>query len=246
MKAIILSGGPGMRLRPLTNTIPKAMVNIGEKPLLWYHIKHLHHHGIDDIHIALSWLPEVIKNYFKDGSKYGVNIKYSVEKEPLGTAGALRNHDSAVEDSLKKETFLVVYGDNLTNFDYTSIIKFHKSKKSFVTVGLYKCTEPWTMGVVETNSDGQITAFVEKPNKDQVKSDLVSAGVLICEPGILNYIPVDTSSDFGFDILPKLLDSNIPLFAFNAESYVQDCGTPERLSKARSDYKKKLVQFDFN
>jgi len=244
MKALILSAGLGTRLRPLTNNIPKTMVKIGHKPLLWHHVKHLERHDIKDIWINLHRFPDVVKDYFGDGSEYGVKITYSVEKNLLGTSGALKNPDSKIKREFKKERFFVVYGDNLSNFDYTSLVKFHQSKNSLVTIGLYKSSEPWTMGVVETNKYGRVTAFVEKPPKNEIKSDLVSAGVLVCEPEIIDYIP-HGFSDFGFDVAPKLLKLDKPLFAFNPHSYVQDCGTHERLSKAKSDFKKKVIKFDF-
>lgn len=245
MKALILSAGLGTRLRPLTNNIPKTMVEIDHRPLLWYHIKHLKKHGVKDIWINLHWFPDVVKNYFRDGSEYGVKITYSIEKNLLGTSGALRNPDSNIGKELKKETFLVVYGDNLSNFDYTSLVRLHKSKKTLATIGLYKSLEPWTMGVVETNRQARVIAFTEKPPKNKVKSDLVFAGVMVCEPEILTYVPKVHPSDFGFDVLPTLLSRNKPLYALNTGSYVQDCGTHKRLSKARNDFKKKVVQFDF-
>lgn len=244
MKALILSAGLGTRLKPLTNNVPKTMVDVGGKPLLWYHINHLKKHGITDIWINVHWYPQVIMDYFGDGSAYGVDIHYSIEKELLGTSGALKNPNSAIENEFKKGTFIVVYGDNLTNFDHTKLIDFHNKKASLFTEGLYEAIEPWTMGVIETNSEGQILRAVEKPPKEEVTTNQVSAGVLVCEPEILDAIP-SGFSDFGFDVVPKLLKQGKPLYAFNPQSYVQDCGTHDRLNKARSDFDQKSIRFDF-
>ncbi len=244
MKALILSAGLGTRLRPLTEYVPKTMVEIAGRPLLWYHINHLKKHGIHNIWINLHWYPNVIKNYFKGGSEYGVKIKYSFEKELLGTSGALRNPDSKIEKEFRKGIFLVVYGDNLTNFDYSTLIHFHSTKNSVMTIGLFEFSEPWTAGAVQTREDGKIEKFIEKPPKEEVKTNTVFAGVVVCEPEILGYIP-EGFSDFGFDVIPKLLALGKPLYAFNPHSYVQDCGTHERLTKAKSDLEKKIVEFDF-
>ena len=244
MTTVILSGGNGTRLKPLTEHMQKTMVEINQKPLLWYHIQQLKSHGINDVWVALHKFPETVINYFEDGSKYNININYSIEKSPLGTAGSLKNPNSEIEKHLRRGRFLEVYGDNLTNFNYRALQKFHMSKKSFLTVGLYQSTEPWTGGVIETQH-GRIKSVVEKPPKEQIMTNTISAGVMICEPELLSYIPEDTSSDFGFDILPKLLNVGKPLFALDTGSYVQDCGTIERLKKARRDYARKNVRFDF-
>jgi NDP-sugar pyrophosphorylase family protein len=244
MKAVILSGGNATRLRPLTNNIQKTMLEMNNKPLLWYHINQLKLHGIKNIWFALHRFPESVINYFGNGSKHGIKVNYSVEKKALGTAGALKNPDSNIEKHLEKERFLVVYGDNLTNFNYSRLIGFHKDKKAFLTIGLYKSPEPWTMGVVKTNKNGKVLKFIEKPTKEEITINTVSAGILVCEPDILQFIP-DGFSDFGFDINPKLLRLKKPLFALNTGSYVQDTGTYQRLSKARKDFTNGKVKFDF-
>lgn len=244
MKTLILSAGLGIRLKPLTNNIPKVMAPINGKPVLEYHIKHLKNHGIIDLWINLHWYPEVIQNYFGNGKKFGVKISYSYEKKLLGTAGALRNPSSGIEKEFRKETFLIVYGDNLTNFDHTKLINFHRKNDALLTTGLYRAKEPWTMGIVETNKKGKILRAVEKPPKEGIATDQVGAGVIVCKPEVLNYIP-SGFSDFGFDIVPKLLKSKGSLWALNTSSYVQDTGTLERLAKAQADFKNGTVKFDF-
>lgn len=243
MKALVLSAGLGTRLRPLTNKIPKVMVEVGGKPVLWYHLTLLKKYGIKDIWINLHAHPRVIQDYFGDGSSLGININYSIEKKLLGTAGALKNPTSGIEKEFAKNTFLVVYGDNLTNFDHSRLIDFHRDKQAFLSVGLYKSPEPWTMGIVETDKKGCVLKIIEKPPKEKVTTDTVSAGVLVCEPEVLNLIP-NGFSDFGFDINPKLIRLKKRLFALNTGSYVQDTGTAERLAKARRDFVANKVNID--
>lgn len=241
MNALILAGGRGTRLMPLTATKPKPMVRIQGKPLLWYHIKHLRKHNIRDICIATGPFGEIIRNYFKDGSKYKVKITYSAETSPLGTAGAIRNPNSSFTSLVVKSNFLVVYGDNLTDYDYTKLINFHKSRKAIATIGLYQSPEPWTQGLVHTDKRGRVLKFTEKPPKDEIETNLAFAGVIVCSPDILEYIP-EGKSDFGFDIFPKILKLGLPLYAKNTNSYVQDIGSIPRLKKARRDLKSGLVK----
>ena len=241
MKAVILSAGLGTRLHPLTKDRPKVMVHINGKPILWYHITLLKKYGIKDLWINLHPFPDLVKEYFGNGSKFGVNINYSFEHELLGTSGCLKNKKSGIEDDLKKGQFLVVYGDNLTNFDYKKLIDFHNRKKSLLSMGLYLSPEPWTMGVIETDKKGKIINMVEKPARENIKTNQVNAGIYVCQPEVLNYIP-DGYSDWGFDIIPKILINN-SLWAINTDSYIQDIGTHDRLKKAQQDIYKYLHFF---
>jgi NDP-sugar pyrophosphorylase family protein len=236
MKAIILAAGKGTRLKPITDTMPKPMIIIGNKPLLEHHITSLRNAGLQDIWVNTSWKREVIKEYFADGKEFEVNLKYSDESELLGTAGALKNPNSEIEQDIKQDTFLITYGDNFTNFDYSKIIKFHKINNAFMTIGLFKSPEPWTAGVVETDSKGRIIKMVEKPLKNECKSDLVNAGIYVCEPGVLNYIPKGFS-DFGFQVIPAILKDKKEVYAFTGDYFVQDIGTHERLGKAQQLFK---------
>jgi len=236
MKAVILAAGVGTRLRPITDKIPKVMVRIGDKPLLHHHIDSLKSHGITDIWINLHYLPEVIQNYFGNGTKFGVRISYSYEKELLGTAGALKNTASRIEEQFTKETFLIVYGDNFTNINYTNLIKFHRKNRGVMTIGLYKSDEPWNKGIVETDLSGKVITVVEKPAKELVTTDQVNAGIYVCESKILDYIP-DSFSDFGFDVIPSLLNSGEVIWGFVGEHFVQDAGTFRGLRQARNLHK---------
>jgi len=238
MRALILGAGLGTRLSPQINKINKVMVKIGKKPLLYYHLELLKKYGITDIWINLHHLPHSIKAYFGDGTRFGVKLNYSFEEKLLGTAGALKNPLSGIEEEFRKGQFLVVYGDNLTDFDYSELVNQHGKKKSIMTIGLYKSETPWTKGVVETNSQERVLKFVEKPPQAEISSDLVNGGVYLCEPKLLEYIPSGgLFSDFGFDIFPKLLEQNFPIYSLQGDYYFQDIGTTAGLKKARKDFK---------
>lgn len=236
MKALILAAGLGTRLRPLTNKIPKAMVDIGGKPLLYYNIKNLKKHGIKKIWINLHYLPHVIQDYFGDGRKMGVKIRYSYENELLGTAGALRNPLSKIEKEFKETNFLIFYGDHLTNINFKKMIYQHKINKGLMTVALYKHDKPWTKGVVDLDGKGRILQFAEKPQVDKITSNFVNSGFYICEKEIFNFIP-EGFSDFGFDIFTKLLKAKKKIMSYIDDFYIKDIGTWASLKQARKDLK---------
>lgn len=240
MKALILAAGKGTRLLPLTADRPKVMLDFGGHPLLCYHVRLLKHYGITDIWINTNWFPESIFDYFGDGSKFGVNIHYSEEKELLGTAGAL----NPLKDVFKGEQFLITQGDNLTNFNYKKLIDFHNQKKAFFTLGLFNSPEPWTQGMVETDNTGRVTKLIEKPDKKDVTTNQVNAGIYICEPGLLDLIPPGFY-DFGFDVFPDIIKKKLPLYGLSTGDYVQDTGTHERLAKAQSDLPSLQFPFKF-
>jgi NDP-sugar pyrophosphorylase family protein len=230
MKALILAAGKGTRLLPLTKDRPKVMIEFGDKPLLWYHIRLLKFYGITDIWMNTNWYPQSIYDYFGDGSKFGVHLIYSEEKELLGTAGAL----NPLKRVFKDDQFLITQGDNLTNFNYSKLIKFHNQHHAFFSLGLFNSPEPWTQGMVETDKSGSITKLVEKPDKKDVTTDQVNAGVYVCEPGLLKLIPPGFC-DFGFDVFPEIIRKKLPFYGLSTGDYVQDTGTHERLKKAKAD-----------
>jgi NDP-sugar pyrophosphorylase family protein len=232
MKAFILAAGMGTRLQPLGLELPKVMVPIGGKPLLQHHIEMLREQGICDLIINLHHLPEKIVERFGDGSRFGVRIVYSPEPELLGTAGAVKR----MEKELRGGTFLVLYGDNLVRIELAPLVEFHRERQALLTVALFESPEPWTGGVVETESTGRIVSFVEKPERKQVSTNWISAGIFVLEPPVLDAIPADTFYDFGKDLVPKLLKEGRPLYAMKPKAYLQDIGTPERLAKAQRDF----------
>lgn len=228
MKALILAAGQGTRLGQLTANRPKPMLPIQGKPLLEYTLAWLRHHGIVDIAINLRHCSEAIVRHFGTGSRLGVAITYSHEEELLGTAGAAKQLASYLT-----EPFVVVYGDVFTNLNLTRLIAFHQSSvgrtqaSGLMTLALYQVSDPTQCGLVDVAPDGQIRRFVEKPEADQVFTDLAFSGVMVCQPAILEYIPLSVSYDFGHDLLPRLLDASVPLYAQSIApaEYVVDIGT---------------------
>ncbi len=236
MKMFILGAGLGTRLRALGLDVPKVMAPIGGKPLLQHHIELFREQGFAEFIVNLHYLPEKITGHFGDGSKFGVKLTYSHEPELLGTAGGVKK----MEAVLRGETFVVLYGDNLVKVDLQPLIQVHRDRQAEATVALMESPEPWTGGVVETEADGRVRRFVEKPPREQVTTNLINAGILVLEPVVLDLIPAGTFYDFGKDVLPAMLRDGRPVFAMKPDAYIQDIGTPERLAKARADFERGL------
>ena len=176
MQAIILAGGNGTRLRPLTQELPKPMIPVLNKPLMEYTIELLKRYEIQEIGVTLKFLPQHIKNYFSGGEKWGTQITYFEEETPLGTAGSVKAAENFIQD-----TFIVVSGDALTNIDISKILTYHKSIHADVTIVLSKQENPLEYGVVLTDTDGRITSFCEKPQWENVITNTVNTGIYIIE-----------------------------------------------------------------
>ena len=237
MKTFILAAGLGTRLRVLGLDMPKVMVPIGGKPLLEHHIALFKRQGIREFIVNLHHLSEKITDYFGDGSKFGVKITYSREPQLLGTAGAVKK----MEAELRGGTFIVFYGDNLVRVEFAPLVEFHRAHKALVTIGLFESPEPWTGGVVETDASGRVLRFIEKPDPKQVSTNLISTGIFVIEPQVLDEIPVGQFCDFGKDVFPKLLAKRLPVYAIKPDAYIQDVGTPDRLAKAQRDFEGGLL-----
>lgn len=247
MRAILLSAGLGERLRPITNTIQKNMVPINGKPLLQYWIELLKKNNIKDIAINLYYLGEQIEEYFGDGSKFGVNIKYSKQEILLGQASAIKRI-SQLYPEFKTEPFMVIYADNLTNMNLQKVIRFYKKNSPFITITLHEHDEPWTRGIVHIDKFGRVINFIEKPDKEDILSGKYGSNpssascVYIFEPGVLDNIEGE-NENLGKDLFPKLLNKNYKICAFNPQAYVQDIGTIERYEKAKEDVIKYNLDF---
>jgi mannose-1-phosphate guanylyltransferase len=237
MKAFILAAGLGTRLRSLGLDVPKVMAPIGGKPLLEHHLELFKRQGIRDFVINLHALPEKITGYFGDGSKFGVTITYSLEPELLGTAGAVKKMEAELRDG----AFIVFYGDNLVRVDFAPLVEFHQAHRALATVALFASPEPWTGGVVETDSNGRVLRFVEKPDPKEISTNLISAGIFVVDPQVLQTIPAGRFCDFGKDVFPKLLADGKPVYAMTPRAYIQDVGTPERLAKAQRDFEQGVL-----
>jgi mannose-1-phosphate guanylyltransferase/phosphomannomutase len=219
IKAVVMAGGQGTRLRPITSNQPKPMVQVANKPLMEHIVELLKRHGIEEIVVTLQFLPTLITNYFDDGSGWGVNLNYVTEETPLGTAGSVRNAHSFLDTQ-----FLVVSGDALTDVDLGAAIQFHRDRKAMVTIVLKKVENPLEFGLVITDKEGRITKFLEKPGWGEVFSDTINTGIYIIEPEVLNFVPDDQPYDFSQDLFPQLLENGVPLFGYITESYWCDVG----------------------
>lgn len=215
MKAVIMAGGVGSRLRPLTDRIPKPMVKIIDKPVLEYTVEHLRRYGITDISMTLCYRPGVITRHFKNGLKYGVKINYFIEKSPLGTAGGVA---AATEND--DGPFLVVSGDAFTDIDYDELIKFHKKSQALVTMAVKKVEDPTAFGTVVTDANGKVLRFEEKP--EAPSSDMVNIGVYVMDKAALELVPKGEKYDFAKDLFPRLVGK---MSAMKTDCYWSDIGT---------------------
>jgi mannose-1-phosphate guanylyltransferase/phosphomannomutase len=230
IKAIIMAGGEGSRLRPLTCDRPKPMVPVANKPVITYAIELLKKHGVQEIGVTLQYLPQAIMDYFGDGQDYGVKLHYFIEETPLGTAGSVKN----ASDFLT-EPFFVVSGDALTDFDLSSALAFHRQAGALATLVLTTVENPLEYGVVITETNGKIKRFLEKPGWSEVFSDQVNTGIYILEPEVLDYIPSATFYDFSKNLFPLLLSNKKPLFGTKLSGYWCDIGNLDSYLSAHHD-----------
>lgn len=219
MKAVIMAGGFGTRLRPLTIGIPKPMIPMATKPMMEHIVTLLKDHGFDDLVTLLYFQPDIIERYFGDGSEFGVKMVYAAATEDYGTAGAVKNAESLLND-----TFLVISGDVLTDFDLTEAVKFHKDRGALATIVLTRVENPLQYGVVITAPDGRITRFLEKPSWSEVFSDTVNTGIYILDLEVLALIPPRKECDFSRDLFPRLMEEGYPLYGYVATGYWKDVG----------------------
>jgi mannose-1-phosphate guanylyltransferase/phosphomannomutase len=230
MKAVIMAGGEGTRLRPLTSNAPKPMLPLVNRPMMEHVVELLKEHGFDEIVVTVAFMANAIRNYFGDGAEHGISIRYATEETPLGTAGSVRN---AME--YLTERFLVISGDVLTDIDLGAIVRFHEDHKAMATIGLAHVENPLEFGIVITREDGTIERFLEKPTWGQVFSDTINTGIFVLEPEIFDYIPPDQPVDFSSEVFPRLLADGKPLFGAVADGYWEDVGNLEAYLRAHKD-----------
>jgi NDP-sugar pyrophosphorylase family protein len=233
MKAIILAAGKGERLKDITQDLPKPMINYKGKPLLQHNIELCKSYGIKDIYINLHHLPAKIKSYFMNGENLGVNIKYSFESEPLGTAGAVKKIacDYWNNDSNSDEYFFVIYGDNFSDYDLTSIEKKLKDTNSLAAIAFHFRQDTSHSGVAEFDKTCRILKFIEKPKLGESESHWVNAGIYCLKRDILDFIP-EGFSDFSKDIFPELLRTNQAIYGVCKKIDVKAFDTPEMYKKS--------------
>ncbi|HHV72588.1 MAG TPA: NDP-sugar synthase, partial [Clostridia bacterium] len=230
MKAVIMAGGEGTRLRPLTCTKPKPMVYLANVPVMTHAIELLKKHGIKEIGVTLQYMAPQIMDYYGDGREYGVKLHYFLEDMPLGTAGSVKNAEAFLD-----ETFLVISGDALTDINLSEAIEFHRRKKSVATLILSSVANPLEYGIVISKKSGEIIRFLEKPSWGEVFSDQVNTGMYILEPEILNYIPPKTNFDFSKNLFPLLMEGGHVLYGYPAKGYWCDIGNPQSYLQANAD-----------
>jgi mannose-1-phosphate guanylyltransferase/phosphomannomutase len=230
MKAVVMAGGEGTRLRPLTSNQPKPMVPVVGKPCMEHILELLREHGLTEVIVTVAFLPQAIRSYFGQGETLGMEISYSVEESPLGTAGSVRLAAKQLD-----ETFLVISGDALCDVDLGELIAFHKERGAAVTIGLKSVDNPLEFGIVVTDEEGRIERFLEKPSWSQVFSDTINTGIYVLEPEVLRHVPTDRPYDFSKELFPYLLEMGRPLYGYVMDGYWQDIGNLDQFRQANFD-----------
>ncbi|MDL2300251.1 nucleotidyltransferase family protein [Clostridiaceae bacterium OttesenSCG-928-D20] len=231
MKAVIMAGGEGTRLRPALPGIAKPMALLGGRPVLERIIYLLKHSGITDLHITLRYKPESIIDYFGDGKGFGVDIKYHIENEPLGTAGGVR---ACFGEGFSRD-ILVISGDAACDFDLKELIECHHRHKAPVTMALYSSSDPLAYGLVLTDPRGKVRSFIEKPPWEKVVTNYVNTGIYILSPEALNMIPKDKAYDFAKDLFPKIMEEGLEIRGLALEGYWCDIGNPKAYYQCNLD-----------
>lgn len=230
MNVLLLAGGLGTRLRPLTENLPKPMALVANRPWLEHLIRHLKEQGVRNFVIALKHYPEKIRNYFGNGEKWGVSIQYVVEESLLGTAGAVKNAEPYLD-----ERFVVVNADIVHEINLMPLLDFHVSHRGSVTIGLTEVDDPTQYGVVDQDREGRILRFVEKPRLDEAPSNRINAGIYVMEKSVLRYIPENREVSIERETFPLLIEKQVGVFGKTVSGYWMDMGTKERYRKIHWD-----------
>jgi mannose-1-phosphate guanylyltransferase len=235
VKAVILVGGEGTRLRPLTIHRPKPMQPVANRPFIEHVFRHLKAHGVTDIILSMCYLPGVIQEYFGDGSAFGVHLAYVTEEKALGTAGAVKNVEAQgyLDDH---EPLFVLNGDILTDLDLGAMLAFHRERKAMGTIALTPVEDVRAYGLVECDAAGRVLRFIEKPKSlEGITTNLINAGTYILEPSVLRLVPPNQFYQFEQGLFPVLLKEDDPLFGYPSDVYWLDIGTPEKYKTANVD-----------
>jgi mannose-1-phosphate guanylyltransferase/phosphomannomutase len=240
MKAVVMAGGEGTRLRPMTANQPKPLLPVVNRPIMEHVLRLLRRHGFTDTVVTVQFLASLIRNYFGDGDELGMNLQYATEETPLGTAGSVKN----AEAELRDDRFVVISGDALTDIDLTAMARYHHDNGALVTVALKRVPNPLEFGIVITAEDGHIERFLEKPSWGQVFSDTANTGIYMMEPEIFSYVAAGQAVDWSRDVFPKLLDIGAPVFGYVADAYWEDVGTLESLLQVQADVLNRQVDVD--
>jgi mannose-1-phosphate guanylyltransferase / phosphomannomutase len=230
-QAVVMAGGEGSRLRPLTSNLPKPMMPVANRPIMEHILALLRESGVRDVHATLHYLADEIEGYFTDGSDFGIQLDYAVEDTPLGTAGSVKRLAEHLD-----QTFVIISGDALCDFDIGAAVEFHRKKGAAATLVLTRVVEPLEYGVVVTDEEGRIKRFLEKPSWGEVFSDTVNTGIYVLEPAVLERIAKGRPVDFSKDVFPALLADDWPLYGYIAEGYWADIGNLEQYRQANLDW----------
>ncbi len=230
MKAVILAGGEGTRLRPLTCNVPKPMAPILNRPFLEHVLAHLSGHGVEHAILTMWYLPDVIRSHFGNGEGAGLRLSYALEEKPLGTAGAVKNVEAELDGP-----FLVLNGDIFTDLDLGAMARFHRESGAMVTIALTQVEDPSAFGVVEMDDAGRVSRFVEKPAPGEAPSNWINAGTYLVEPEALAHAPTGEHYMFERGLFPKLLDMGAPVYGYRSPAYWVDLGTPASYARVHRD-----------
>ncbi len=241
MQAVILVGGEGTRLQPITFLNPKPMLPLINRPFMLKFVSWLKSHGLTDIIFSTCYLPDVFMKYFGDGDKFGLKLTYIKEGDPLGTCGAVKN----VEDHLEGNAFMVFNGDILTSLDLSGMAAFHKKKKADITISLTQVEDPTAYGLVPVDDGFRVKEFLEKPGPREIVTNLINAGTYIIEPHIMALAPEGQKYSFERGLFPAALKKGLRIFGYVSDSYWLDVGTPGKYLMAHHDILEKKIPFDF-
>ena len=231
MKAVVMAGGEGTRLRPMTASMPKPLLPIVNRPIMEHVLRLLRRHGFEETVVTVQFLASLVRNYFGDGEEFGMTLHYATEETPLGTAGSVKN----AEDMLKDEPFLVISGDALTDINLTDLVKFHEDKGALVTVCLTRVPDPLEFGITIVDDDGKVQRFLEKPTWGQVFSDTVNTGIYVMQPEVFDYVAEGEVVDWSGDVFPQLLAEGKAIYGYVADGYWEDVGTLESYIRVQAD-----------
>jgi mannose-1-phosphate guanylyltransferase/phosphomannomutase len=239
VKAVIMAGGEGTRLRPLTANQPKPMLPMANAPMAEHVVNLLRRHGFEEIVVTVGFLASTIRTYFGDGSELGVRLVYATEETPLGTAGSVLNAIDELDDR-----FLVISGDVVTDVDLTALVEFHAKQGGVATLALVAVENPLEFGIVILDADGRVERFLEKPGWGDVFSDTINTGIYVLEPEVFDWIPAGRTIDFSAEVFPVMLEAGRPLYGYVAGGYWEDVGTLEAYLRAHADILDGKVEMD--
>ncbi|MCW2584906.1 MAG: mannose-phosphate guanyltransferase, partial [Frankiales bacterium] len=240
MRAVVMAGGEGTRLRPMTANQPKPLLPVVNRPIMEHVLRLLKRHGFDETVVTVQFLAAMVRTYFGDGDELGMHLSYATEETPLGTAGSVKNAESALKD----DAFLVISGDALTDIDLGAVVAAHRERGALVTVCLKRVPDPLEFGIVITDENDRIERFLEKPTWGQVFSDTVNTGIYVMEPEVFAHVAAAEVVDWSGDVFPALVEAGAPVFGYIAEGYWEDVGTHESYLRAQADVLNRQVDVE--